>query len=82
MGLELQQHLAVVSDQLSVEDAEVLLEWLIKHPAGQVDLGACTHLHTANLQVLAAAQARISAWPENPALSQWLQATLTTTRVG
>lgn len=64
-------------DQLSVEDAESLLEWLLKHPRGQLDLSACEHLHTASLQVLMAARPKIAAWPERQPLADWLTATLT-----
>ena len=48
---------------VSVEEAESLLEWLQENPTAKVDLSACTHVHPANLQVLLAAKARISAWP-------------------
>lgn len=48
-----------------VEEAETLLSWLCAHPQGQVDLSACTHLHTALLQVLLAAGGRIAAAPED-----------------
>lgn len=62
---------------LSVEDAEPLLEWLLNHPRGKLDLSACEHLHAASLQVLMAARAKIAAWPRSQMLADWLSATLT-----
>ena len=63
----------LLSDIVAVEDAEGMLEWLLKKPAGKVDLAGCTHLHPANLQVLMAARSRISAWPRAAELQGWLQ---------
>ncbi|MFD2111375.1 hypothetical protein [Thiorhodococcus fuscus] len=77
MALEFKKTTVVAHDLLGVEDAETLLEWLIKHPRGRVNLSACTHLHAANLQVLMAARPKISAWPKNGALADWLKAALT-----
>lgn len=77
MALEIVKNKAVVTEELRVEDAEVLLEWLIKSPRGRLDLAACTHLHCANLQVLLAARPRIMAWPTEERLATWLRAALT-----
>ncbi|EXJ13920.1 hypothetical protein [Imhoffiella purpurea] len=77
MALEFKKTTAVARDLLGVEDAETLLEWLIKHPRGRVNLSACTHLHASNLQVLMAARPKISAWPKDRALADWLRAALT-----
>ncbi len=74
--MELRKTTAVITDLLTVEEAETLLEWLQKHPRGKLDLAGCTHLHTANLQVLMAARPQISAWPENETLAAWLRAAL------
>jgi hypothetical protein len=76
MPFTTQEKQLTAGEQLSVEDAEVLLEWLLKHPQGQVDLSACEHLHAANLQVLMAARPKIIAWPQTPRLADWLLATL------
>ena len=45
-------------------------------PSAKVDLSACCHLHTANLQVLMAAKPAISNWPEDEKLRAWLEAAL------
>lgn len=76
MPFEAKKTTLVASELLSVEDAELLLEWLLKHPRGRLDLTACTHLHAANLQVLLAARPKIAAWPQHPTLATWLQAAL------
>ena len=56
-----------VRDQVSAE------EWQTR-----VDLAACSHLHPANLQVLMAADAAISAWPTDHGLAAWLASALRT----
>ncbi|EGV31909.1 hypothetical protein ThidrDRAFT_1794 [Thiorhodococcus drewsii AZ1] len=77
MALEFKKTTVIASDLLGVEDAEILLEWLIKHPRGRINLSACTHLHAANLQVLMAAKPKVSAWPRDGVLADWLRAALT-----
>ncbi len=76
MTIEFRKNLAVFRDVVTVEEAESLLEWLQKKPAGKVDLAACTHLHAANLQVLMAARAQITVWPRDTALGNWLRSAL------
>ena len=66
----------VFHDVVSVEEAEGLLEWLQKKPSAKVDLASCSHLHTANLQVLMTARPDISSWPEIPELRAWLETSL------
>lgn len=73
MGIEIDDNTFRVTDMLGVEDAEALLDWLIKHPEGTLELAGCTHLHAANLQVLMATRPRISAWPEDALLADWLR---------
>jgi len=69
---------AVFQDVANVEEAEGLLEWLQTNPKATIDLAACTHLHSANLQVLMAHKARVASWPLDPSLRAWLESTLTT----
>lgn len=73
MSIDYTDDLAVFSDCISVEDAEGLLSWLQNHPRGRLDLTACTHLHTANLQILMAARPDIVAWPQDTDLATWLK---------
>jgi hypothetical protein len=78
MSISFKKNIAQLSDVVSVEDAEGLLEWLQKRKNAKIDLSACQHIHAANLQVLMAAKPTISAWPTDAALSRWLQQALST----
>jgi hypothetical protein len=76
MPIEYKKNQVVFRDIVSVDEAEGLLEWLQNKPAAKVDLGACTHLHPANLQVLMAAKVRITIWPNDAKLRAWLETAL------
>jgi anti-anti-sigma regulatory factor len=76
MAIEYRKNLAVFRGVVSVEEAEGLLEWLQKKRSAKVDLSACTHFHAANLQVLMAARAKISAWPDDVRFAAWLRTAL------
>ena len=76
MTIEFKKNQILFKDVVSVEDAEGLLEWLQKKAAVKVNFSACTHLHSANLQVLMAAKPIITAWPADPAFTGWLQSAL------
>ena len=76
MPIEFQKKSAVFKEIVGVDEAEGLLEWLQKKPKARIDLAACTHLHPANLQVLMAANATISRWPEDDSLRAWLEPVL------
>ncbi|MBK5966348.1 hypothetical protein CCR95_20230 [Thiocystis minor] len=76
MSIEFKRNLAVFREVVSVEEAEGLLEWLQKKPTAKVDLGACVHLHPANLQVLMAAKPVIQTWPTDAQLRVWLESAL------
>jgi len=76
MPIEYKKNRMVFRDVVAVEEAETLLEALQKTPSAKVDLAACTHLHTANLQVLMAARPVIVSWPENIELRAWLETAL------
>jgi hypothetical protein len=73
MGMDIHGNTLVINDILGVEEAEPLLEWLLEHRDGQIDLSACHHLHAANLQVLMALRPAITSWPDDPALADWLK---------
>jgi antibiotic biosynthesis monooxygenase (ABM) superfamily enzyme len=76
MPIEFKRNRAVFEDEVGVEEAEGLLEWFQKKPTAKVDLSALRHLHTANLQVLMAAKAGVSKWPEDAELRAWLEPAL------
>ena len=76
MPIEFKRNRVVFRDVVRVEEAEALLEALQKKPTTKVDLTACTHLHTANLQVLMVAKPSIASWPQDPELRAWLETVL------
>ena len=79
MPIDYKKKVAVLRDIVSVDDAEALLEWLQNKTTAKVDLSACTHLHPANLQVLMAADCRVTAWPLDAGLRSWLETALSAT---
>ncbi|HEY1256108.1 MAG TPA: hypothetical protein VGF01_15135 [Terracidiphilus sp.] len=76
MPIEFKKNRVIFRDVARVEEAEALLEALQKKPTAKVDLAACTHLHTANLQVLMVARPSIDYWPQDAELRTWLEAVL------
>lgn len=76
MNMQLNKKIAVLSDVITVEDAEPLLQWLQEHPKGRVDLSGCTHIHAASLQALMAARPAIAAWPADAGLAAWVKSAL------
>jgi hypothetical protein len=78
MPIEFKKQTAVFRASVTVEEAEALVEWLQNKPAAKVDLSTCSHLHTANLQVLMAAKTKVAHWPTDPNLRAWLQTAMKT----
>jgi len=76
MPIEFKRNRAIFRDEVAIEEAEALLEWLQTRPTAKADLAACHHLHTANLQVLMAAKTAVSSWPTNAELRAWLEPAL------
>jgi hypothetical protein len=76
MPIEFKKNRAIFRDEVSVEEAEGLLEWLQTRPSAKADLSELSHLHTANLQVLIAAKTAILSWPKNDELRAWLEPAL------
>jgi hypothetical protein len=64
----------------TVEDALPLLEYLKANAAPEVDLSACTHLHTALLQLLLAVRPRLASPPADPTLARWVAPLLSDAR--
>ena len=73
MPIEYEKNRVILRDQVTVEEAEGLLEWLQTRPTAKADLSACSHLHTASLQVLMAARTGVSNWPKSADLRAWLE---------
>ncbi len=59
----------------TVEDAETLLAQL-HQGAAAIDVSGCTLLHTACLQVVAAAQIQLIGTPEGALLARWVMPSL------
>ena len=76
MPINYQKKLALFQETVGVEEAETLLEWLLKNPKSRVNLAGCQHLHAANLQVLMAVKPLIAAWPKDTNLRVWLESAL------
>lgn len=72
MPLQLLEQTAVLTGNVSVEDAESLTEWLRQAQDPAVDLGDCVHIHTAAFQALLSARPRIAVVPADEFLSAWL----------
>lgn len=54
MALKLTKNKAELSGIATVDEAEDLMRWLQKAPAGTVSLAKASHAHTAVIQALAA----------------------------
>jgi hypothetical protein len=59
-----------------VEEALPLLEFLRAHPGARIDMTDCVYIHTAVLQVLAAAAPKNPIPPASPAMASWVSAVL------
>jgi hypothetical protein len=64
-----------------IEDAESLLQLLLRTPGGCVDLRSCNHAHTAVIQVLIAAKPKIRTPSPAPFLRFWVEPALLVTEV-
>ena len=76
MSIEYAEGFARFSGNVAVDDAEGLLQWLQEQPDAAIDLAACRELHTACLQMLMAARARVIAFPEQADAIGWLRSAL------
>lgn len=70
MTIDYQETRAVLSGVCTVEDAEDLLGWLIKHPQCQVELSSAEHLHSAVVQTLMAMAPRLLGQPTDAFVAQ------------
>ena len=56
----------------TTEDAEPLMQWLLAHPGGKVQLKDCTNMHSSVLQSLMAGQVQCVDWTADSNLTAWL----------
>lgn len=59
-------------DVCTVEEALPLLEFLKSSAGVEVDLSACTYMHTALIQLLLTARPRMTIFPADPVLARWV----------
>jgi hypothetical protein len=76
MALRFTKQVAYLEDSCGLDEAEPLLEWLLEHPSGKVNLKTCRGLHTAVLQVLLAAAPTVTVKPVDEEFARWLPAPL------
>lgn len=74
MPIEFKKTVAVFGADCTIEDAEALLEWLLEHPKGKLNLKKCTQCHTAVVQVMMAAKPALTAQPDNQQVQNILTA--------
>ena len=72
MSIILKKQVAVLEGECTIEESEVLLQWFIDTPSGKINAKTLTHLHTAVLQIIMAAQPKITVLPNDPALANML----------
>ena len=72
MAFTFTKNTATADGACTVEDALPLLEFFQVHRAAKVDLGPCTQMHTAVLQVLLAVRPKIAVLPREAFLARWL----------
>jgi hypothetical protein len=82
MSIEYGKSQAVFREEVGIDEAEELLQWLQRTPGAKVDLSFCAHLHPANVQVLMASGAIVVAWPGTPGWRIWLESALQPSRGG
>lgn len=70
--LTCQGNVARIEGAGTVDDAEPLLAFLLGEADRAVDLGACTSLHLAVVQVLRAARPRLVGVPNDGIVARWI----------
>ncbi|KAA0679966.1 hypothetical protein [Roseomonas genomospecies 6] len=80
MPIRFEDRTARFEGACTVEEAIPLAEWLGAAEDPRLDLGGCTALHTALLQVLLAARIPVAVPPEDDFLKRWVMPVLEGTR--
>ena len=73
MPIDLHPERAHLRGKCRLEDAEALREWLQQNPGCELDLSACTHLHSGVLQIILAHGRLPIAWPSDASFARWLE---------
>ncbi|QCO18323.1 hypothetical protein D3869_24015 (plasmid) [Azospirillum brasilense] len=72
MPIRFEGHTARFEAACSIDEAIPLAEWLCAVAEPRLDLGGCTALHTALLQVLLASGRPIAVPPDDAFLKSWV----------
>jgi hypothetical protein len=72
LPLDLDEHRAVLTGVVTVNDIEPLVAWLRTTGEPAVDLRDCNHLHTGVIQALLLFQPKVSAAPTDGFLAAWV----------
>ena len=73
MSITYKEDTAVFKETATVDEAETFLEWITEHENCVVDLSESSHIHTAVLQVLMAAEPHVTKMPEDDSFGIWLR---------
>lgn len=76
MPIRFDKNSVILEGACTVEEALPLLEHLQLHRKAKVAMHACTHLHSAVLQVLMGTHPAISSLPEEDFMRRWLSPAL------
>lgn len=76
MPIRFEDRIARFEGACAVEEAIPLAEWLDAVEEPRLDLGGCTALHTALVQVLLAAATPVAVPPEDAFLKGWVMPVL------
>ncbi len=76
MAITYKKNVAVLEDVCEIEEAEPLLDWLLQHPKGKLNLKRLSHPHSAVMQLMMAFRPMISIWPQDEEMFTWLEPSL------
>lgn len=76
MTISFARNVAKCEGFCQIEEAETLVNWVLKKRKPKLDLANLEHMHTAILQVILAAQIEVSVWPNDDKLNTYFQTLL------
>jgi len=65
MGIDLKNNIVKLTDIVTIDDAEILFNWLLEKKKIKVDMAELSHIHTAAYQILLVFKPKYSKIPEN-----------------
>ncbi len=76
MSIEYLKSKAVFREEVGIDEAENLFQWLQTNPGAKIDLSGCAYMHPANVQALLTSRATVVAWPTPPTWRVWLESVI------